>query len=386
MENIATSNIIAQTLPDQAGKARVDLVKSDFDVIISQKGYDVYHDKCYKCPCANEPNGHAQSSCRNCGGSGYIFVNRTETKMVIQSMTLDTKFKSWSKELMGTARITAFNEQELAYMDRITVRNAEMISNEVLHFKLDISGGGAGILRAYCRFNIIGIDAIYLFKSPTEKLQVLTTDDFTIIDGQWIELGSEFVGLENSTITIRYTHHPQYHILELTRNTIESYVLKKTDNLNRDESDKFPVSAVGRLANFVLDQENYGLDYLFNNSTDLKCDDMNILCNVTNGTTITLYSIPEVKTGLKDYDGRDIYVQGVEQVNSFQMITHTLNASIVYRYVDSKISYKHNDGQEEVIEISGNNFRRQDNMLVHPLNNQTQIHGSMFWFLYYTKL
>lgn len=272
--NSDSSSPIASTPISTVGKGRVDIIKSDFDALVQQKGYDVYHDKAHKCPCRNVSDNQANGSCRNCAGVGWLFTNRTETRMVIQSQSIETKYKEWSLEKTGTARITAFNETKLTYMDRVIVRNALMVNSENLHFKLHSDGK----YRSYCRFNIKAVDIAYLYISPTEKLTVLTDQDYTIKDGQWIELTDEIVatvGLIDTevlpTVSIRYEHHPQYHIWDITRQVIESYELTKSEDLERDKSMKFPTSAIGRLADDVLDQENFNEDYLFDNSF-ITCD------------------------------------------------------------------------------------------------------------------
>jgi len=128
-DNQTGNQIIQQTPPNTQGKTRVDLDKSDFDALVWQKGYDVYVDKAMKCPCRNTPDSQALSNCRNCGGSGWIFFNRKETRMVLQSMNANNRYQEWSEEKLGTVRITSLNKEQLTYMDRITIKNGYSISN-----------------------------------------------------------------------------------------------------------------------------------------------------------------------------------------------------------------------------------------------------------------
>ena len=92
--------ITIQTPPNTVGQPSVQLVKNDFDVAIEKKGYRVYHDKASKCPCASKNGGAPQSNCKNCGGSGWFYINRTRTRMVVQSMNINTTNKEWSEERM----------------------------------------------------------------------------------------------------------------------------------------------------------------------------------------------------------------------------------------------------------------------------------------------
>lgn len=270
MDNLkSTSSVIAQTPPVTQGKARVDLVKSDFDALVWQKGYDVYHDKAIKCPCRNLPDGQSQSSCKNCGGSQWVFVNRTETRMVVQSINKDTKFKEWSEEKLGLAKITAMQESKIAFMDRIILRNSLATTSHTLFARVHADGK----LRCKSVYDIESIDFIYLFAGVGNKLTVVPSDKYTIDDGSWITLSDDYLSISNPTISIRYNHHPAFHINEVSRSIIDSYVIQKTDDIQRDQIRPFPVHAVGRLAHYVLDEENYSNDRLFDNSI-LDCDDV----------------------------------------------------------------------------------------------------------------
>jgi len=125
---------VTPTPSQVANQGRADFVKSKFDDLIYQKGYDVVHEKALRCPCVSK-NANQQSNCKNCGGSSWIFFNPTQTKMVIHSMNLNTKYKEWSQENIGTASISSLAETETSFMDRITVIDGEAIFSEVLFLK-----------------------------------------------------------------------------------------------------------------------------------------------------------------------------------------------------------------------------------------------------------
>ena len=263
--NLDNGTVITATNPTTTGYPRVDLQKGSFDALIEQKGYDVWHDKAHKCPCVNVVSDGANSACRNCGGSSWVFTNRTDTKMVIQSQSIDTTYKEWSAEKAGTARITCLNETKLTYMDRVIVRNALMTSSENVHFELHEDN----VWRGYCKFNIKSIDVAYLFIRPNEKLTVLSLSDYTIVNGKWIELGHDVIDKINTnddevypTISLRYEHNPEYHIIDITRQVIESYRNTQSRDLDRDKSFKFPLSAIARLVHYAIDQETFNEDYL----------------------------------------------------------------------------------------------------------------------------
>jgi len=254
--------LVKTTAPNLQGKARVDLVKTDFDALVWQKGYDVIVEKAIECPCRNRPDGMALSNCRNCGGSGWVFYNPNQTRMVIQSINKDTQYKEWSKENLGTAKITALNEQRLSYMDKITIINSIQSLNETLFLKQHTDGK----YRVMTTYPIIDIVDIFRFADSDSPLIKLTSDDYSIQHNQWIELNN--VNEQYPTISVRYLYNPVYYILDVNRDVMTSKKLTAGKDIDKD----FPVSAVGRAAHYILDSQNYNQDYLLDNSYDKQCD------------------------------------------------------------------------------------------------------------------
>lgn len=244
--------------PNLAGQPQVKLRKSDFDALVWDKGYPVYHDKALRCPCKEKPADNL-STCRNCGGSGWLFINRSQTKMVVQSMNQDTQFKEWSEENRGTARITAMNEDRLSFMDRITLYESESIYNEILYPKV-YSGNNF----SFTTYEIIKVLDIFLFQGANQKLKLLELDTDYTISLNKIILDPQYIS-ETLKISIRYTHRPQFHVIDLTRNIIDSEIFD-INTLGGKKSVPFPVSAIGKLAHYTLDPINYDGDYLFDNS------------------------------------------------------------------------------------------------------------------------
>ena len=74
---------------------RADLHKREFDTLIHQKGRDVLLETALQCPCKS-PSTNQQSDCKNCGGTGWIFVNPRETRMVLTAINAVTEFRPWS--------------------------------------------------------------------------------------------------------------------------------------------------------------------------------------------------------------------------------------------------------------------------------------------------
>lgn len=265
MNNLSGKSFIQATPVNTEGKARVDLVKSDFDAFIWQKGYDVLLDRAIKCPCRNVSDNQGLSDCKNCGGSGWVFINRKQTRVVIQSMNKDTQFKEWSMERLGTARISSLNEERLAYMDRLTVTNATVVTSQTIHFKLHSDG----IYRSPIIYPIKKVIYAFIFKGSNVPLHKAEENvDFTIKEGNWIELDQQH-NQENATLSIRYEHNPMYHVVDINRDVMTS---KKSVG-GKDFDKNLPISGIARLAHYVLDEQNFNGDFLLNNSYQENCDD-----------------------------------------------------------------------------------------------------------------
>lgn len=257
--------VTTQSTPLGYNKARPDFIKNEFDIVLYQKGYNVIHEKALKCPCKAKNEGGQLSSCQNCGGVGWVFINSQNTQMIIHSMNINTQFKAWSEENRGTASITCRDIDELCFMDRITLSEVTSIFNETVHLK--VSGSD---LLFFTTYPIIEIEYLGLFISDDEPLQRLIVDNDYTFSRNIIVLSDTFNTLgDDLTLTIRYKHNPQYHIIDLPRNTIST----KVDNGGVEQSPvSLPIHAIGRYSHFVLDAENISGNRLFDNSfTEHTC-------------------------------------------------------------------------------------------------------------------
>ena len=260
MNNQNSLDPIILTPAPTAGKGRVDLVKSDFDAAIENKGLPVYLDRVVWCPCRRVADRQPLSSCKNCGGSGYVYINRFKTTMMVQAMNVSTKFKDWSEEKVGTVRITARDEDNIAFMDRITVIGVEMISSQVI-FPKEFYGEVKGKLI----YEIKSIQEIFTFEADSKKLVKLEINADYTIDGNVLNFNSRFSTWENFTVTVRYKHEPSFHVIDMVRDSMTTKILSASG----ETSVEMPVSAVGRRSHYVLDEQNYSGDYLLDNSYDL---------------------------------------------------------------------------------------------------------------------
>ena len=258
---MTNKRVVLSTPPKNITFPNPNFVKNDFERLIWNKGNEVVLEKAIKCPCKSKGGGH-QSNCRNCGGTGWAFINPIQTRMIIHSMNINTQYKEWSQENLGTISITAMDREELSYMDRITSLNVDAIFSEVL----DVRESG-GNLFYFTTYNAKKILYIALFVSENQSYRRLELNEYTL-ENNIITLVAEFPASELN-LTIRYVHAPQYHVLDMPREAMNAFIQERGDEKNVI----LPVSAVGRISHYILDMEKFGGGRIIDNSflAD-KCD------------------------------------------------------------------------------------------------------------------
>jgi len=239
---------------------RVDFVKEDFDTLVYQKGRPLILEKSLLCPCKSS-GSNQQSNCKNCGGSGLIFVNPKEVRMVISSMNLDLAYAPWSQEMTGMINVTCAQEEKISIGDRLTFKNSESVFTEVLHFKALNDR-----LFSYTAYNINRIDYVGLFRTVDTTLKRLEENiDYTFRDNV-LELSNSYYdplsGNQDLSVTIRYIHHPQYMVIDIKRETMETQIpLGGGEILKR-----LPVSFMAKRTHYQLDAENLDKSRILDNS------------------------------------------------------------------------------------------------------------------------
>jgi len=288
------TQVVRQSSPPNLRRPIADLRKPDFDDFVFNHGYDVLIDRNITCPCSVESNSSNKSSCRNCGGSGYVFLNRYSTKVAVQSMNVDTQFKEWSKERLGTARITSLDDAELSFMDRITIIDLETIHNERLYFhnynlelKASLIYPPLEIMEAFLFINsttplqrlelgtdytvtdnIITLNRRFNVGEPQEYLDVIKRAERNsdIIESRECIRGDLFNPVFESTVddpvvSFRYKHYPQYHVIDLPRDSIST----RNNNRDGERQQTLPTHAIARLSHYVLTDQGINVSPLIDN-------------------------------------------------------------------------------------------------------------------------
>jgi len=195
--------------------------------------------------------------------------------MILHSANRVTEYKEWSEENMGTVNISADDSDRLSVMDRITLEDSEATYSEVIHISRT-----EDILFSYTDYRIKSIETVFMFVEKSEKLTRLKKgEDYTFDEKGVFYLDEKHIGFfeDNGgiTISLRYIHPPQYHIMDMTRHVMNSFV----KDGGRDKSITLPVSAIGRMAHMIMAMENISDTRILNNSyNDENCTDNKVTC------------------------------------------------------------------------------------------------------------
>lgn len=256
---------------------RADLERNDFENLIYQKGRNVLYEKALQCPCKSGATNQ-QSNCKNCGGSGWTYINPKSTRMVLTGISVASESKPWSEESRGNVKVTCSDKEQLTFMDRLTVVDGSSIHQEVLFFKKE-----GDEYFAYSAYPMKSLIYAGKFISSLLPFQRLTTE-VIFGDSNLIRLNPTAVtppeGEDSDNqlaVTVRYHHAPVYYVLELSRETMQSF---KVVN-GQEENQNLPTSAVARRAHYVLNSPSLIGTRLVDNSYVEECDDC-----ITSTTTL----------------------------------------------------------------------------------------------------
>jgi len=241
---------------------KVDFRKAEFEAAIWNKGYDVVIEKALKCPCKSEGGGH-NSSCQNCGGTGWFFINPVTTRAIIHSINLSNEYRAWTEQNLGTVSITVRDVDALSYMDRITLKDTNSIYTEIVHPKLY-----DGQLFAFLVYGVVKeISYLYRYVADNSILEKVPLANYSLVEKNKIIFSNEYLNISDLTFSIRYLHSLQFHILDLPREVMVTNITNVVSG--REEIHQMPIHAIARRAHYVLDRQNFDRNYMFDNSTVL---------------------------------------------------------------------------------------------------------------------
>ncbi len=268
-KSIITDTPTTLQVPLSTIDPRIGWRVTDFEELISSQGYDAYVDRALRCPCIDRATGQALSTCRNCLGRGWFFVDRHETRIIAQSMKNMKRYEEWSEINRGTASITTRGIDKLGFMDRIILTQLEAYYSEVLnpiYFQEKII--------AYPVYEPLFVTNMYLFSSDDSKLIPIDEKDFTIV-GNRIEFSlgiQDFIEVTDPnlkdkadipiSVTIRYAHYPVYHVIDANRELMR--VRERNCTMTDEQLRDMPINVLARKAHFIFDAQRFGDDRLEN--------------------------------------------------------------------------------------------------------------------------
>lgn len=273
-------NALQQTYIDSSSPIiRADFNKSAFDRIISEKGREVIVERALECPCKGDVSNNL-STCKNCGGTGWLWINARQTRMVLSAIDVSTKYAPWSEEARGMMSISAMCEEELSYFDKITVVDGVSVYGEVITIKQ------SGVnLFAYTVYDIKEILYIGLFINDSTPLTRLDPSQYTI-SKNIIRIVDTVTIPVDSSITLRYKHSPAFLVMEFKRETMQSFTLTDSESLI-----SLPISAFARRLHMQVKPMNLANDWLLSN--DFIEDDIDTPCQcsiqINNGYTFEVF-------------------------------------------------------------------------------------------------
>lgn len=263
---ITAHPITAQTPPSfDLPKPYWDVEK--FESLIYNNGYDALLQRALRCPCVDRASGQALSTCKNCMGRGWFFVDTRQTRVVAQSMD-NTRRNSQTGEInRGTARITARASDKLGFMDRVILLDLMAYYTEILN-PIEYEGE----LVAYPVYEPLDVTNIYLYAGDDKKLIPLTTNEYeiqgnkivfnnSILDDVPVEdINQKFPEI---TVSIRYSYHPTYHIIDSNRELCK--VRDRGCSFTDENLRQVPMLYAARKAHYIFDAIKYNNE-MFENS------------------------------------------------------------------------------------------------------------------------
>ena len=247
--------------PPAAINPRVGWDVNKFETLIQTQGYDAFIDRALRCPCVDRATGQALSTCKNCLGRGWFFVDRHETRIISQHMDSKKHYQDWSEVNRGTASITTKGIDKLGFMDRIILTQLEEYYSEILTpIIFD------GELIAYPVYEPLIISNIYLFVGDATKLEPIPEEMYKIDKNKIVFDQSllDIIPVEDMnqkqplmSVSIRYSHYPVYHVIDVNRELMKVRE-SKLCGYDDEHLRQMPINVLARKAHYIFDAQKFG--------------------------------------------------------------------------------------------------------------------------------
>lgn len=272
--SLDSKKIEVQKMPEGVNNQPTAFFRKDwYDNIIYLQGYNVIIEKANRCPCKGKGTDNL-SSCRNCAGTGWFFINKVKTKAILHSMNLQNKFTEWSETNQGNSYISVRDIDKLAWMDRITLLNGESVHHQNVY-----PSQYKNVLFSFLNYAPIEVQEVFLFRKDDKPLQKLELNVDYTIELDRIIFNKKFYKIdEQMQVSIRYSHHPQFYVIDLIRDVMWSTV--KNQSTGKTEKQAMPVSGICKRAHYILDRQNFNNDWIIDNSYEKTCEHPEDKCEV----------------------------------------------------------------------------------------------------------
>lgn len=263
-KSIITDKVTAYQTPPTSMSPNVGWDVNKFETLIQTQGYDAFIDRALRCPCVDKATGQALSTCKNCLGRGWFFVDRTETRLIAQHMDSKKRYENWSEVNRGTASITTKGIDKLGFMDKIILTQLEEFYSEIIrpiYFQ--------GEIIAYPVYEPLKVTDMFLFASDNEKLINIKEDEY-VIDGNKIvfdlgiqdKISIDDMNVKNKSeipisISIRYSHFPVYHVIDVNRELMKVRE-SRFCSYNDEKLRQMPINVLARKAHYLFDAQKFG--------------------------------------------------------------------------------------------------------------------------------
>lgn len=259
-------SIRTQTPPDVTNYPKVNIFnRDDFNDALWENGYQVVIEEAVACPCQGT-SSDAKSTCSNCLGTGWVFINPIRTKAFISSINRNTKYKDWSPEFIGTIACTFMNVNRIGFMDKVILEKHYGMLSENLTAR-DHSTDPIYKKFVFGTYGMVEVRSVFIFNGDGNALIKLSSSDYRInptnsyvLDVKTTNLPADF----NGKVSVSYKHHLTYNVLDIPHDV---RVTKEYSNNGKRETKEMPVQAIARKSAYELGRAtNYQGNNIFNNS------------------------------------------------------------------------------------------------------------------------
>lgn len=243
---MAEKPIITQTPPNAVGAPQVFFRENDFNVAIYQHGYKIISERAVQCPCADDGIS-PRVDCQNCGGTGWVYIEPRECNALITGINVNTEYKEWSPELLGTIAVSVEDSQRevISYYNRITLTEDRSIFSEALPVR-EYAGG----YYVFTTYAPIDIYECYIYQGPTLPLLKLEKGSYSISKTNPYVVNFDFTKTLplNLMVTVDYKHRLEYHIIDIPHEVRSSRKMSRGGKL---EQIKMPIQGIARRSHLI---------------------------------------------------------------------------------------------------------------------------------------